>query len=181
MSLQAIAGTAFQRLNPNQPTVFTAAQTAALESARKDGTATPAPGSAEANAKKINNSLELLKRYIPTELLAIYLPVVAIVSEEFKPDASLYLLWNYLGFLAATPIVIYALYVANAAEAKAQLGWHNLPFIELLLGTAAFTVWGAAVPTVFEGQQWLIGIFALISSVALPLAETLMRKLSSTA
>ena len=74
MSLQAIAGIAFDRRNSDSPSRAAAMR---IEAAAAD----PTPkNESQAAAQKVNSALETLKRYIPTEVLALYLPFVAIAG-----------------------------------------------------------------------------------------------------
>lgn len=193
MSLQAIAGTAYARRHP----IGRAAPGPAMPQPRAAGMRDlevaldnpdgPAPGAAEAAdgatqtdgqragaAGQFNSALDTLKRYIPTELLALYLPFIAITQDQFKGQAqeAATLQAIYLGFVLATPLVVLALYIVQTVQARRVWQAGELPYFEAVLGTAAFAVWGAAVPGVFVGQQWWLGLLALASALVLPLLET---------
>lgn len=127
---------------------------------------------AQTAAQQVNTALETLKRYIPTELLALYLPFIAITQDQYKDGATTVLQGIYAGFVLAAPLLILMLYVAKAAEAGQAWNWRTLPYFEGVLGLAAFAVWGASVPGVFIGQQWWLSLVALVSALVLPLIDT---------
>lgn len=172
MSLQAIAGIAYDRRHPGSPSRVAAAK---VEARKIEQSGAPPPPGAEA-ARQVNTSLEALKRYIPTELLALYLPFVSIAQDQLGKDAVAFLHWTYLGFLAATPFVVWLIYVAKAAESGTKWAWRDLPRFEAALATAAFAVWGATVPGIFAGQQWWLGLAAMASAVVFPLIDTAFGK-----
>lgn len=168
MSLQAIAGTAYDRRNADKPTRI--AQEAAIASTGQQ----PKPGDeAKKAAEKVNGALEAIKRYIPTEAIAMYLPFVAIIQDHYKSTgASTPLLCTYLGFVFLTPVLVWLIYLTKAAEAGKTAKDAGLPILEGMLATLAFVIWGASVPGVFPDQQWWLGLVALASSILLPLLES---------
>lgn len=172
MSLQAIAGIAYDRRHPMSPTPIGARQVleAAQDTAAGDGAAKPR-GPQQVAAKQINGALESLKRYIPTEFLALYLPFLAIVKDR-GTDAVELSNRLYVGFLIATPLMVFLIYIAKAAEAGKAVAYKRLPWLEAALATAAFAVWGATVPGMFEGHQWWLAMLAMASAVVLPLVDS---------
>lgn len=193
MSLQALAGIAFDRRHPATPTklaqqrqaaqIAEALRVAGHLDAQAGAPVAPPPattsGEDQSSAEKINSALEVLKRYIPTELLALYIPFVAVLEDHYKGSADIYLPWVYGAFVLATPLVIWALYVAKGIEAGVDTGKLGFPAAAAMLGTIAFGVWGASVPSVFVGAQWWLGLLALSSSVFLPVIDTFLHKASS--
>jgi hypothetical protein len=170
MSLQAIAGVAYDRRHPDRPSPVAARQT--LDATDQTGTK---PTAEQAAAKQLNGALESLKRYVPTEFLALYLPFLAIAKDRGAnaPDISREL---YVGFIIATPFVVYLIYIAKAVEAGTPRAWRSPPVFEALLATIAFAIWGASVPGMFVGQQWWLGMLAMAASVLLPLVDTALGK-----
>jgi len=170
MSLQAIAGVAFDRRNPTHAGAIIARQAA-------ETAAVNAGSAGQRTADRVNAALETLKRYIPTELLAIYLPFVAVLQDHYTKspaDLTSAMHFVYLGFVAATPFVVILIFAGKAAAAAVPLTFSSLPYTESVLGLLAFAIWGASVPGVFEGQQWWLGLAALASSVLLPLLDNLI-------
>lgn len=173
MSIQAIAGFAYDRRHPASPTRI-ARQQAAQETAQRESGQGATPN--QNAAKQVNTALETLKRYIPTELLALYMPFISITQDHAVDASPGVLRWTYLGFVLATPVVVWVIYVAKAAEAGESWSWKSLPYFEGLLALVAFAVWGASVPGVFLGQQWWISLVALSSAVVLPLVDSAFGK-----
>lgn len=168
MSLQAIAGAAYDRMNPSSPSRVAAEQMAAARMETAQATA------AQSAAQQVNSALEALKRFIPTEMLALYLPFVAVIQDHYKTTASTPLLYVYVAFLLATPIIVIMLFIAKAVEAGGERG--RLPYADALLALIAFGVWGASVPGVFPGNQWWLGLAALVSAAVLPVLQTVLTK-----
>lgn len=169
MSLQAIAGVAYDRRNPDSPSNI-ASKRMATEALAAPPSEQSAP---QATAKQLNGALEALKRYIPTEFLALYLPFLAIANDQFKDKASQdWALTIYVGFLIATPFAVLLIYVAKAAETGKKQEWTKLPLFEMSLATISFAVWGACVPSMFPGNQWWLGMLAMASAFVLPLLDT---------
>lgn len=178
MSLQAIAGIAYDRRYPASPTQIGARQMleAGEDTAVGDRAAKPR-GPHQVAAKQINGALESLKRYIPTEFLALYLPFLAIVKDR-STDAAELSNRLYVGFLIATPLMVFLIYIAKAVEVGKAEAYKRLPWPEALLATAAFAVWGATVPGMFEGHQWWLAMLAMASAVVLPLIDAALGHLA---
>lgn len=179
MSLQAIAGVAYDRRHPEAPTRVAATRIAEeiLQQQHDPGR----PGGVDnqegtAKAKQLNGALETLKRYIPTEFLALYLPFLAIAKERAENGAADHSLGIYLGFVLATPVAVALLYMAKAAEAGRPRPWGPPPRFEMLLATLAFVIWGASVPGLVAGSQWWLAMVAMASAFVLPLLDTVFGK-----
>jgi hypothetical protein len=173
MSLQAIAGVAYERRNPAE--VKPASRRMGLEVGQL-GTDGQQPSAAPASAaKQFSSALETLKRYIPTEFLALYLPFLAIAKDRGSQATDVSLLL-YAGFVIATPIAVFLIYLAKATENGTADAWKKPPIFECLLATIAFAVWGASVPGMFAGQQWWIALLAMGSAFVLPLLDSIFGK-----
>ncbi|MFS0757492.1 hypothetical protein ABC383_22715 [Noviherbaspirillum sp. 1P10PC] len=185
MSLQAIAGVAYDRRNPSNPSSTERMRIAAAEITPDQ----PARSTAQITAKQVNNSLEALKRYIPTEFLALYIPFISIASDTKKArppggqaveqamvHAEVLSQYIYVGFIIATPLAVFLIFIAKAAEAGKERSWHSLPLFEATLATVSFAVWGASVPSIFPGQQWWLSMLAMASAFILPLIDTAFSK-----
>ncbi len=134
MSIQAIAGVAYDRRNPKNPSRV-AAERMELHRVGRESAQVPSPN--QDAARQVNTSLETLKRYIPTELLALYLPFVSITQDQYGKEATTFLHWTYIGFLVATPVAVWLVYVARTAEAGQTWTLRTLPRFEagLALGS----------------------------------------------
>lgn len=181
MSLQAIAGVAYERRNPvgvKPPVKRTGLE---VGQSGSDGQPPPQPSSVPASAaKQFSSALETLKRYIPTEFLALYLPFLAIAKDRGvqATDVSLLL---YIGFIITTPVAVFLIYLAKATENGTANAWKTPPLFECVLATIAFAVWGASVPGMFAGQQWWIALLAMGSAFVLPLLDSIFGKKSAKA
>jgi hypothetical protein len=133
--------------------------------------------------------LTQLLRYTPTEVVAVYVGVVALLptlpdegkAEIHESDFT----WRWLAFFvffALTPLTILA---ANAVR-RAQGGSKDRPWFEMIVGPIAFAAWALALPLspVFSFSDWsgwmgvviativlfVIGIIAKLTGKALPKA-----------
>jgi hypothetical protein len=111
---------------------------------RADGTKAPAPEPDDPAAfnSKVSTALEMLSRYIPTEVVALYLAALAAA-----PLAE----WNakplYWTGIIATPIVLLLVYLSNARKGKnplPKLG--QWPLWKAVAATIAFSIWALAIP-----------------------------------
>ena len=174
MSLQAIAGVAFERRAPtwSQPTGRRLRHEAGDVSPEGQPASEAPPAVPSSAAKQFNGALETLRRYIPTEFLALYLPFLAIAKDRGS-EASDVSVWMYIGFLAATPFAVFLIYLSKAVENGMYSAWKTPPIFEGVLATAAFAVWSASVPGMFAGQQWWIALLAMASAFILPLLDSI--------
>ena len=169
MSLQAIAGRAYDRQAESHTrrtrTVGVAGKQVKIEEVEQTGRSTP--------PSAIDRSLETLKRYIPTELLALYIPFTSAVGPKGAPTGgtSPELLATWAIFTALTPIIVVLLYVGKSVQHGKPWKARELPWFEAALGTIAFAAWGASFPNLFPDQQNVIALGALASTFLLPIIE----------
>lgn len=139
-----------------------------------------APTSPGENANAINTALNLLFGYIPTEVITLYVAVLAAIQQPANPEATGNVAFGawiaFLGFLVATPIVVWLVYGAKikAAQKPLPLSFWEWPLWEMFAATVAYVTWAFALPkSPFTDYPWyssaLSGIAVLIASTFLGL------------
>jgi hypothetical protein len=124
-------------------------------------------------AAQIDTAFNVLFGYIPTEILTLYVAVLAAVHEEKITAADWIAFWS---FLVATPIVVWLVYAAKvkAAGKALPLEFAAWPVWEMFAGTVAFCAWAFALPNApFSEYPWhssaLSGVAVLVGSTVLGL------------
>ena len=149
------------------------------------------PAKEEANT--FNTALNVLFGYIPTEVVTLYVAVVAALQPAGTPGpgtalASPHALWvAFGGFLAVTPVAVWVVYASKlkAAGKPLPVQWGAVPAWEMCAASLAFAAWAFALPnTPFRDFTWfspaLASIAVLVMSTALGmLAPLFQRPLSS--
>ncbi len=145
----------------------------------------PLPENPPPTATPIDTAYNVLFGYIPTEILTMYVAVLAAVGQakEVTPSA-----WIAFGcFLAATPIVVWLTYGAKlmAAKKAVPIAYGKWPVWEMFAATLAYCAWAFALPNspFSEFTSWyssaLAGVAVLVASTVLGLlAPFFQRKLS---
>ena len=99
-----------------------------------------------------NQVLDFLTKYIPGEVIALYIPVVAALPAIAKLDERFPAVvtgkWVYLGFVVASPFLFLFIYMTKAPRdellrLKNPMKW---PIFRMLAALIAFAVWALAVP-----------------------------------
>lgn len=122
------------------------------------------PGERAGTAPEQDDYLERVARFIPSEVLAVYVPVVAIL--DLQGDAGR---WAIFGFaLALIPLILWL-----RSGADQPLGRERALAI-WLMATIAFVAWAAAIPsgpfqTFTEDATRFGGAAVIVVSVLLPL------------
>lgn len=127
----------------------------------------------------IETALGVLFSYIPTEIIALYIAVVAAI----KSTDTLSNWITFYIFLACTPIVVWLLYAAKVKKATGliPLTLSSLPLWELIASTLAFVAWAFALPdSVFQSFAWynqsIAGVSILLTSTVLGLISPFFDK-----
>jgi hypothetical protein len=144
------------------------------------------PGSDEAGFESVpqrqpqrsDDALTSLTKYIPTEVLTLYLPAVAIVAALDPPlvvPGKKLTYWIFA--LGLTPLISLLVYVRRRVLAGLALwpSWTEFPLWSVLAGIIAFLAWALALP----GNPYLekpamhvaSGFAALLASTLLSLLE----------
>jgi hypothetical protein len=109
---------------------------------------TPAPSPPPPPEKSDSYSDRLLK-YIPPEVIALYLTLVGIVSASANNDTNA-LRWGVLGFcLVGTP-----LYLWRVAKVRKAL--------QLIISTVGFAVWAFSLGQPFSSYGWYQPIYSAL-------------------
>lgn len=151
-----------------------AATSPAAAPAAASGPVVPASGPA-AGVTPVDTTLNVLFGYIPTEVVALYVAVVAAVSpfqEDPVPGRIV-----FACFVVATPIVVWLVYGAKvlAAGKPAPVGYEQWPVWEMTAALLAFVAWSFGLPgspfQAFEGwySPALAGVVVLVTSTVLGL------------
>lgn len=134
-------------------------------------------GSVNANANAPGNSvttaLSVLTTYIPTEVLTMYVAVLAALQDLSRKSYSLQ--WMVLwAFLAATPIVVWLVYAAKVKSAGKELPLSptTWPWWEMGAATLAYLAWAFALPN--SPFVEIAGYSAPLSGVIVLLASTVL-------
>lgn len=145
----------------------------------------PKTGKAEEDSQQIDTALHVLFGYIPTEILTLYVAVLAALEEANKVTSAD---WTaFWGFLAATPIVVWLVYGAKvkAAAKPVPLAFGTWPLWEMFAGTVAYCAWAFALPnTPFSTYPWyssgLSGVAVLVASTGLGLLAPFFQRALTT-
>lgn len=136
--------------------------------------ATPAKVAGATPKGNIETALNVLFGYIPTEIITLYVAVLAAIGVESQVTQAE---WNaFWVFLAATPVVVWLVYGAKLrnADLPLPLAFGAWPLWEMLAATIAFAAWAFALPqSPFAKFDWyapaLSGVVVLITSAVLGL------------
>ena len=143
-------------------------------------------------ATPIDTALHVLFGYIPTEVITVYLAVVAALQPSASagsgcPVANSWTLAFWI-FLSATPLVVWIVFAGKLRAAGKPLPakpslW---PVWEMCAGTIAFAAWAIALPNnPFKCAPWynsaLAALAVLIVSTVLGLVAPLFSKPLSAA
>jgi hypothetical protein len=165
MSISSMASVAIQRKEAPPPPDTGAAIRSTAAAARQGlaGSATAA------------DALDALMAYIPTEILVLYVAVLAAAQDTGGPGGPL-VWWPFFSFLVATPIVVWLVYAGKLRGMGRNLPLRitKWPKWEMVAATAAYVAWALALPeTPFRGFPWynsaLAGVAVLVVSAVLGL------------
>jgi hypothetical protein len=151
-----------------------------LEEIAKAGTTTPAasdPQTGKGLGKgpvQIDTAFNVLFGYIPTEVLTLYVAVLAAVDQPGRVTRTEWA--AFWAFLIMTPTVVWLVYGAKvkAAGNPLPLKFGSVPVWEMVAGTVAYCAWAFALPSApFSQYPWysaaLSGVAVLVASTVLGL------------
>lgn len=129
----------------------------------------------QSSATPIDTAFNVLFGYIPTEILTLYVAVLAAVAKEGKVTPALWI--TFFCFLVATPIVVWLVFGAKliAVRKAIPLEYAKWPVWEMFAATVAFSAWAFALPNSPFSQftEWyspaLSGVVVLVASTVLGL------------
>lgn len=180
MSLRSLANSAIARREDFLPhgTPKTYRQIAAAASTPPVPTDAAAPGAAGAvRTYDVDTALHVLFGYIPTEVLTLYVAVLAALAggEEPGKPTPLGSMWvAFWIFLCATPVVKWLIFSAKLKAYGKPLPWspRTWPVWEMVAAAIAFCAWAFALPsTPFAKFSWYS---AAVAALALLVASTVL-------
>lgn len=130
----------------------------------------------------VSSALSVLFAYIPTEIIALYVTVLAAlgpITESFEAQ------WvTFLVFLVCTPLVVWVTYAAKVKALNSTIPYKfsEWPKWEMIASTIAFVSWGFALPqTPFNSfTDWyssaIASVSILVTSTILSLAAPFFEK-----
>lgn len=142
-----------------------------LDAPEMPGPGAPTPPAA--NATTVDTAMNVLFGYIPTEVLTVYVSVMAAVQKPIIALAD----WMAFGsFLVATPLVVWLLFAAKVKAAGRPLPTSvaSWPVWEMCAATVSYTAWAFGLPhSPFGAFRWysaaLSGLAVIVVSTALGL------------
>ena len=136
------------------------------------GGAAPAP---------VDTTFNVLFGYIPTEVLTLYVAVVAALQHEGKVTRTDWLAFGI--FLFATPVIVWLVFGAKlmTLQKPLPLKFGQWPVWEMFAATVAYTAWAFALPhSPFTEYGWyssaLSGLAVVVGSTLLGLLAPFMQK-----
>lgn len=138
-------------------------------------------GTSESQAA-VTTALKVIVTYIPTEVLALYVAVLAAIQEPQRQSyRSLWL--AFIFFLIATPSIVWLVYSAKvrATNKPLPITPKSWPLWEMFAATVAYSAWAFALPeTPFKALPWysaaLAGVIALVISTLLGLVAPVVQR-----
>lgn len=145
--------------------------------AKPQATAAPKPGDPKALPVAISNALDALTKYIPTEVLAIYIPVLAALPTIKGHWPSIKFEHIYAAGIVLTPIIAILIFagkrVAELDEPPFPRQPKAYPWGSIFLAIVAFAAWAFAIPgnpnLANQATSILAGLTAVVTSAFLTL------------
>ena len=127
------------------------------------------------NQRSVANTLAVLIKYIPTEVITLYIAAIATLeTSQMRPEAF------YWFFVMFTPLCYWLVFVGKCREnrIKVRATLSLWPWWGMIASTFAFSVWALALPNapyVNSETTALAGLGALFISMLLSLLEPIVR------
>lgn len=149
-----------------------------------------AAGGKDVPESDANAVLRAVTTYVPTEILTVYVAVIAALGvgaggARVTPGALDTLWATFYAFLVATPAVVWIVYATKVKTAGKPLPWapRAWPLWEMAAGTIAYVAWAFALPgSAFAhyADAWyspgLAGVVVLVASTTLGLLAPLFAR-----
>ncbi len=140
----------------------------------------PAP-TAESNP--VSNALSALSKYIPTEVITLYVALVGVTAA--LPEGQTFITQRtlYWVFGAATPLLLLLLFWSKLATDGKEIPFAPLrwPWWKMIASFAAFMIWALAVPgspyVTAESGAVLAGFGAVVVSFFLSVLEPIIQRI----
>lgn len=134
---------------------------------------------------KVTTAMNVIVTYIPTEVLTLY---VAILAAVYDPKANyqqlpLGVTVAFYAFLIATPITVWVAFAVKLKNDGKPLpvSYSELPVWEMCAGAIAYTAWAFALPTnPFMKSGWynssVAGVAVIVVATTLGLVSPLFQR-----
>lgn len=98
------------------------------------------------NKSNIESAMTMLFAYIPTEIIALYIAVLAALGTSLTIKTAHWI--TFIAFFICTPLVVWLVYAAKIKSTLSVLPLHpkEWPKWEMFAATMAFTAWAFALP-----------------------------------
>lgn len=167
MSISSMTNIAISRIAGSKASTYRDVELAA---ATPQGTQTDA-----------TSALKAMATYIPSEVLTLYVGVLAALQQGNKlPPSAQMVFWT---FLVVTPVVVWLVYAAKVRAGGGAIPWalDKWPMWEMTAAAIGFAAWGVALPdNPFKDQGWyssaVAGVGVVVTSTLLGLIAPLVKK-----
>ena len=131
------------------------------------------------------SALNVIVAYIPTEILTLYVAVVAALdsgsSDLTVQSSTNHIFWlriAFWAFLAATPLAVWVLYAVKVTAAGKPIpSFSQSPMWEMVAGAIAYAAWAFAIPKFpYNRSSAIAGIVILVTSTVLGLVAPLFQR-----
>jgi hypothetical protein len=129
----------------------------------------------------VTGALKLIATYIPTEVLTLYVAVLAAIRTQEPATKDLKL--AFYSFLIITPLVVWLVYAAKvkAAGKKLPLAPRSWPLWEMFAATVAYVAWALTLAqNPFVASNWyspaLAAVVVLIVSTFVGLLAPIFQR-----
>jgi hypothetical protein len=123
---------------------------------------------------RVSIGLKSLTTYIPTEILTLYVALVAALQPGTNSTTSFVARWiAFAAFFVLTPVAIWAAFASKLASDNKELPVHphHWPMWEMFAGTLAYVAWTIGLPdTPFAQIPWFtvtLGGFVILATSTL--------------
>jgi hypothetical protein len=167
MSISSMTNVAFARRRDVAPENEAPRTTEEIAAAKGDKPATQGGGT---------STLAAIAAYIPTEVLTVYVAVVAAINPAVTGAGSTPVWVSFVLFLVLTPVVVWLVYAGKVRKAGKRLpvAPRRWPRWEMFAATVAYAAWAFALPeTPFSTFAWystaIAAVVVLVATTALGL------------
>jgi RsiW-degrading membrane proteinase PrsW (M82 family) len=108
----------------------------------------------------LTTAVEVVTRYVPTEIVTAYVAVATLVIRPGGPRTAQWVVFYV--FFVLTPVMVWLFSATRARSAGEPLPWHpgRWPVFELVIATVSFVLWAFALPsTPFEDFTWYQAVY----------------------
>jgi hypothetical protein len=174
MSISSMTNVAFARRKDVEPVDESPNTLNAIAGAKAD------PPGAQTGT---TSALASIATYIPTEVLTVYVAILAAINPAASTSSSRNPEWAaFLIFLVLTPVVVWAVYAGKVRAAGKKLPTRptRWPKWEMFAATLAYAAWAFALPeTPFADLGWYSAAIAAVGVLVVTTVLGLVAPLAS--